>query len=159
MRNWRLGEDGCRLLFDSAEHVSHSLWLPTTGDRFLLSERHVEVQGGHNDSDHCKEKSPGIFGIVIGCEGPFLYGCRGSHHFVFFLTDVRGGLAKKLRKEEVTIPPDKVFIVHGFPKGSGGEVLPTESYVPDSGRSAAERRHCLVHTATTGVSLQRLTQR
>lgn len=82
----------------------------------FLSGTHVEVQVGHIDFEHDKDKSPGFSAIVSRSEGAFLYGCSGPHHLVFYFDDVREGLAKTL-----TMPPDYVFIGHGYLQHTGGE--------------------------------------
>lgn len=70
---------------------------------FLLSGRRVEMQVGHNDFRHEKDKRRGSYETVTGPEGAFLYPCEGSHYFVLYSYDVKERLASALRMEEVTI--------------------------------------------------------
>lgn len=58
---------GCLLaLCDLAKHKSHLLWLPATGEYFLLPVKRVEAQVSNNNFDYDKEKSPGFLPMSLG---------------------------------------------------------------------------------------------
>lgn len=79
-----------------------------------------------------------------------MYTCQGCYHFVFALPRRRrrkasqdakkGGIhdSSKLRIHWLRLPT-------AWWSEEMGNVLPTESYVPDSGRKGVERRHSLVY--------------
>lgn len=47
-------------------------------------------------------------------KGAFLYLGLGSHHHRFHLDDVKESLTQKYTITEVNIPPDSLFIGHGY---------------------------------------------
>lgn len=57
------------LLCDLDEHKSHSLAIPPTEGRLLLSGSDLKYQVGHKDLHHKNGQAPGFFAIVTGSEG------------------------------------------------------------------------------------------
>lgn len=92
----------------------YSPWLPTTGEHFLLSERHGEEQLGHKEFEHDKRKVAWFLAIFTGSKSAFLYTCLVSHQFVFYSSNIKETLEDILKMDEVTILPGSVFIYHGY---------------------------------------------
>lgn len=114
------------LLLNIDENGRHALWMPATGGRFLISgglNGGVKPQVGHNDFPAHKGKSPGYFFIVTGNEVGKLYVCKGSHHYVFYPTAAKRALAKHLKLESIELPPNSVFVGHGWLQHAGAEYL------------------------------------
>lgn len=68
----------------------------------------------HNDYMQVKGKCLEFFADVAGSENSFLHLGQGSHHFVFYLDEVKERLAQRLTMKEITIPSDSVASENGY---------------------------------------------
>lgn len=99
---------------DQNEERTHSLTLPEPGGWNLLCRYWVEAQLGHNDFEAPKNKSSDFFAMPTGADGAVLYVDPGSHKLVLYSKAVKSTLARRLVLEHIMIPPNSVYISHGF---------------------------------------------
>ena len=96
-----------------------NLFFPTTGGRFLYTGPYSPAQDGHNDFDHREGKGPGFFVMVTGNEGSSLWVADGSHNISQHAPHRRKKIARTLRMHLIKIPPNSVFIAHGWLQHAG----------------------------------------
>ena len=95
------------------------LKFPNSGRRFLLTGEGCPAQVGHNDFDHRLGKGAGFFVMVTGAHPTGLWVCDGSHKNVNQSTRRKLQLADVMRMSLIQIPPNSVFIGHGFLQHAG----------------------------------------
>lgn len=93
--------------------LHEELYLPVTGDRFLLTGLDWPGHTVQNDFEVWEGQSPGSFVIVCGSEALFLYVCVASHIYMHYLLAERKTCAEMLYLGEVAIPPYSIFSYMG----------------------------------------------
>lgn len=72
-------------------------------------------QCSHNDFEFvAPSRNPGFFRIVTGREGISHWACPGSHQFVYYPTVVEKTMASRQYMVVVIIPPQSLFVGHGY---------------------------------------------
>ena len=112
-----LGQLCCLVKLQDLNDVQ--LKFPNSGGRFLLTGEGCPAQVGHNDFDHRLGKGAGFFVMVTGAHPTGLWVCDGSHKNVNQSTRRKLQLADVMRMSLIQIPPNSVFIGHGFLQHAG----------------------------------------
>ena len=114
-------------LLELRKLAEEDLHLPNTGGRFLFTGEDSPAQCGHNDFDHRSGRGPGFFIMATGRDPTGLWISEGSHKHVFLPDRKKRKLAGLMKMDRITIPPNSLFVGHGFVQHAGAEWTGTHS--------------------------------
>lgn len=109
-------------LMNLDEGGKYRIQFPDHGCRYLYTPEGAMRQVGHQDFPVNAEKGHGYFVITTSDKPRPLYVCESSHKFVFYTEEDRLlDMAHTLVLEKIIIPPNSVFIGHGYLQHAGAE--------------------------------------
>ena len=108
----------CSML-DVDNHCTWRTEIPNGGGRFLMTGKDCPPQHGHNDFDVRETGSPGYFTITTASEPISLWIAPGSQKYVHLSDIEKERIAMCLEMELITIPPQSIFVGHGYVQHAG----------------------------------------